>query len=477
MTKICEYSDNDQEPCFNRVVLRENPEYFRFRRLIEWLQSRGARFEKCEIRHIAEGCRATFARDRIQQDEEIVFIPKDFIITSEISLKSQICRAIKESGVNIRSKHTYLASYLLQERDRGNKSWWFPYIDVLPKKFTNIPLFFEDHELAELKGSIALQKIKDRHDSLRMEYENLCEHVSQMSQWTYNDFVWARLVVITRIFGLLINGVKTDGLVPMADMINHKRPRQTRWTFNQEKDGFVISALQDFESGCEIFDSYGRKCNSRFFVNYGFSLEDNLDNEAQFRIEFKNKRNSRVFIDFQIPMSIDDKKTKDMLSLLRWSVMQQGNSIHEAPTHDHAKRPISGQYITPLSPHNEHIVLNLIQEACYEALNRFDHTLKQDNKYLSNLAKYPLYSKQRNIIIMRRGEKEVLNHWITLTCVGIRALESLFAGACDFEPFIASIDNVHIQKYASEIVERFTREVSYPAQVEVSARMLSSGRM
>jgi hypothetical protein len=29
-------------------------------------------------------------------------------------------------------------------------------------------------------------------------------------------------VVITRIFGLMINNSKTDGLVPMADMLNHK---------------------------------------------------------------------------------------------------------------------------------------------------------------------------------------------------------------------------------------------------------------
>jgi hypothetical protein len=30
----------------------------------------------------------------------------------------------------------------------------------------------------------------------------------------------------------------------------------------------------------QVFDSYGRKCNSRFFVNYGFALDQNEDNEA-----------------------------------------------------------------------------------------------------------------------------------------------------------------------------------------------------
>ena len=86
--------------------------------------------------------------------------------------------------------------------------------------------------------------------------------------------------MITRIFGLVIDGIKTDGLVPMADMLNHKRPRETKWTYEQERRGFEITALQNIKKDSEIYDSYGRKCNSRFFVNYGFSLENNDDNEA-----------------------------------------------------------------------------------------------------------------------------------------------------------------------------------------------------
>jgi hypothetical protein len=33
-------------------------------------------------------------------------------------------------------------------------------------------------------------------------------------------------VVITRIFGLVVEGNKTDGLVPYADMLNHKKPSE-----------------------------------------------------------------------------------------------------------------------------------------------------------------------------------------------------------------------------------------------------------
>lgn len=33
-----------------------------------------------------------------------------------------------------------------------------------------------------------------------------------------------------------------------------------------------------------IFDSYGRKCNSRFLLNYGFVVEDNDANEVNITV-------------------------------------------------------------------------------------------------------------------------------------------------------------------------------------------------
>jgi len=33
-----------------------------------------------------------------------------------------------------------------------------------------------------------------------------------------------------------------------------------------------------------VFDSYGRKCNSRFLLNYGFIVEDNDMNEVAISI-------------------------------------------------------------------------------------------------------------------------------------------------------------------------------------------------
>jgi len=162
------------------------------------------------------------------------------------------------------------------------------------------------------------------------EYDKIRESVSEFNKFHLDDFVWARLVVITRIFGMNIEGNKTDGLVPYADMLNHKRPRETSWTFDDNRNGFLITTTQAIPRGAEIFDSYGRKCNHRFFVNYGFALDINHDNEALIQVELpKSDPHYQTKLDFlgghpyqakrefQIPGFYREKKCKEFFHFLR----------------------------------------------------------------------------------------------------------------------------------------------------------------
>jgi histone-lysine N-methyltransferase SETD3 len=57
------------------------------------------------------------------------------------------------------------------------------------------------------------------------------------------------MMVCSRIFGIQVNGLKTDGFVAYADMLNHKRPRQTAWTYSDDHGGFIIEASEDIPRG------------------------------------------------------------------------------------------------------------------------------------------------------------------------------------------------------------------------------------
>ena len=64
----------------------------------------------------------------------------------------------------------------------------------------------------------------------------------------------------------------------MADMLNHYRPRETKWGFDDDVNGFTVTTLQGIAQGAQVYDSYGQKCNHRFLLNYGFSIENNVEN-------------------------------------------------------------------------------------------------------------------------------------------------------------------------------------------------------
>ena len=172
-------------------------------------------------------------------------------------------------------KHTYLAIFILQEYIKQEKSPWKLYLDILPKDPKDnciFPINYSNSELTELIGSPFLMQIHEKVYDLKRDYDRVALACEDFRKYKFRDFCWARNMVGSRIFGLLINGVKTDIFAPFADMLNHKLPKQSSWNYVDQVEGFVIEALEDIPQGVEVFDSYGKKCNSRYLLNYGFVL-------------------------------------------------------------------------------------------------------------------------------------------------------------------------------------------------------------
>ena len=133
-------------------------------------------------------------------------------------------------------------------------------------------------------------------------------------------------MVSSRIFGITVNGVKTDGFVPYADMLNHKRPRQTTWYYSDERKGFIIEACDDIARGSEVYDSYGKKCNSRFFLNYGFINLNNDANEVPLLVQLNKEdpgyeikmklinETQKNFLKFRVVDNLEDRVMAEFLS-------------------------------------------------------------------------------------------------------------------------------------------------------------------
>jgi len=416
---------------------KSNPDGDVFDNMVKWLRDGGARFPKLYLKYYDQDYRGVHALAKIPQDDIILYVPQKYIMTSEVAKASDIGRKIIASGVELRSTHSYLAAYLLEQKHKKD-SFWRPYLDILPQKYANMPIFFNEDLLAELKNSFTLQKIADRIDSLRREYENIRRAVPEFAKYTQDEFVWARLVVITRIFGLVIGDNKTDGLVPYADMLNHKPPREalaggkgdeceTKWTFDDKLDGFTITTLRGISRGDQIFDSYGRKCNSRFFVNYGFALDENEDNEVMIRVQLPSNdphfgmklrmlggRDHCAKREFQIPANYREKKVRELFSFMRF--------IHGRDSELMSFSNSEGKLneIEPLSVRNEIKALEDIRAAATDMYSKFPTTLEDDQKVMSEGIKD---FNIRNCYVMRVGEKQVLRWFIDLADRAIPLLQ------------------------------------------------------
>ena len=243
------------------------------RALCEWLLSHGARFPKTFIRSATQDGRGLYSLCDQSAGAETVFIPEKVILTLERAKQSEIGRAIEKSGYTPRSKHTALACFILQERQRGAASFWGPYIAALPETFPRIPIFFDRKRLELLRGTTLYDSVQHRRDAIEDEYSCLCRAVPAIRRHAFGAFMWARYVVMTRILGLKISGTKTSGLVPYLGFVNHERPGNVRWEFRADAKGAILLTTRSVATGEQLSGSYGRKDASRFLLNYGFTVQ------------------------------------------------------------------------------------------------------------------------------------------------------------------------------------------------------------
>lgn len=123
--------------------------------------------------------------------------------------------------------------------------------------------------------------------------------------------------------------------MPFIDMINHKRPKQSLWGYDDSLNAFKIEAYGDCLAGTELFDSYGKKCNSRYLLNYGFIEEDNdaneypftvtLDESMPFHLEKANflETPAGSSFKFKISKDFDSQTFAEFLSFLRFCAINE----------------------------------------------------------------------------------------------------------------------------------------------------------
>lgn len=400
------------------VLPLSHPERVKFNNLVTWLLQGGSIFPRLQMRFYSEDYRGVHSTSFIHKDDLILFIPKSHIITLEMAKASPIGAKMVEADLDLLSpKHSYLSTFILQEKQKPC-SFWQPYLEILPQKFRNFPIFFTEEEKEWLKGSPFLDQVNEKIDDIQVDYNTICAAVPEYSQFSVEEFSKIRMAVSSRIFGMQIDGVKTDGFVPYADMLNHRRPRQTSWNYDQEKGGFVIDALEDIARGEEVLDSYGKKCNSRFLLNYGFINRNNDANEYPFKVllneddELFNTKKTLIGASvqtFRLQADLTEQVFEEFLGVMRFAELDDKAAIPQLLQDcQDEKSTFKASKVPPLNLKNEKKVMQRLRLLAVQGLARYPTSLEQDREIL----KTGLTENERNCTLMRVGEKEILTYFL-----------------------------------------------------------------
>jgi len=387
---------------------------------LRWIDEHGARYPKLRLITQADGERSVVAQEDISAFQEVVHFPTRLLMTQKQALASEMGRLLQAHAGPVNDE-VYLAAFLLEEKQRGD-SFWKPYLDILPESFSNVPLFFPDHERALLKGTFVSELLEYQGRTLLTEYAQLCERVPGFNRFSSDAFLWARLIVSSRCFGLLMDGAMNRCLVPLGDMLNHQNPPDVIWSCFG--DSFVMMAQRAVPAGMEVHGTYGAKDNDMLLLHYGFVLEKNPDDTLMLRLGLPegdalaaekqkllglNAPSARRL--FKVPAQYDSPATRDMFSFLRIACAG-GEELARLTSAADSSPSVTG----PLSVDTEERVLRALGAACESRLAAFDTTLEEDERLLREGG---LSSNARTCIMLRRGEKRLLHAYAELvrTCL------------------------------------------------------------
>lgn len=293
---------------------------------------------------------------------------------------------------------------------------------------------------------------------------------------------WARSILTSRAF---MDDIKSElCLVPYVDMMNHISTGQAasqedviRCNWNIDASGFRLilpnttsytNAVNDAsdtsvtDSSTQIEISYGTHSNSNFLMNYGFSIVGDahqmVEDKAILSLSLNVKESTSAAeilweadgmgnchdICRNVTVAIGDPGSmQSLLSLCRVASCQGLElgrmtdvfvQIGEKTTQtDDGLVPQLGATLcrSPFSICNEIRAMEKLQTVAIAGLREYDTTLAEDDDLLSNGMnwRWRWFAKKRNIqrlhnaLIVRRGEKQVMQHFYNLATLALRFLQ------------------------------------------------------
>lgn len=199
------------------------------------------------------------------------------------------------------------AFFLMEQFVLEERSWWAPYIAILPSPQDVDDMQFEsDADVAWIRGTNLEAAFASQRRKWKDQFEeanNLLislgwEHATN-GKYTYRLYRWASNIFGSRSFTSqvmddtipadkarpmghedpdyeLLSTLFSDRfavLLPLLDILNHRPAALVEWQAEIDRVGLQIE--ESYSSGQEVCNNYGPRDNEGMLMSYGFVLEEN----------------------------------------------------------------------------------------------------------------------------------------------------------------------------------------------------------
>lgn len=392
----------------------------KYNNLLSWIKKNGGTINTISIKPSKTNERSVFSNTRIPKNRTVIKIPNKLIIHDGMGQKSFYGRELLRGNyTGIHNLKIALVCIFMLD-DMSKNSFFLPYYKILPNTITNFPIFWDMRILSIIRGCSILDKIEMRKKQFYNDYNIICKCCPKFSQeYTFNDFLFVRVLVGSRNFGIKIDGINRTAMIPASDMLNHSPNPNVDWFYNTNKNCFIMKSNSNIPSHIEITDTYGNKCNNKLLLYYGFALPDNVYNTIDIhlsnnKIKTYNEKNHTTLptsIECELMSSLQGENIVKLFSFLRILTAIENNPLDSIHNLDYNK---------PVSLHNELGMLSLLNSYMERLQKKYSLNYHDTCEFIKTINKN---NPEYLALLLLRGELQIIRYFIDISLILMNSIK------------------------------------------------------
>lgn len=316
-------------------------------------------------------------------------------------------------------------------------SFWKPWLNVIPKEYTNT-IFWNESEMQILRGSNLLILTHRLLDQIAKDFADLTIQLADKIEelygnlWNLEMYKWGLATLWSRAFDATIIQQPSGGsnrqanrrmrvFAPFADMFNHSNLTKEEHGYNPQACALQSKTYSEFKRGDSVVINYGAFPNHKLLRLYGFAVADNPFDHVElfcpmshlapyYEEKVKILEKYSIFNDTAFPLQLTQRLPENLIATLRIQRMEKEELGQE-------KKAFSKNGI--ISFKNEFQILTALKEALTEMLAQYPGTLEEIQTALQH-SKNPKMTFAYLLII---PERQILQHNINLVTEKLKKLE------------------------------------------------------